>query len=249
MTDHILVEKQGAVQIIRINRAEKKNALTDAMYTAIVDGFEAGEADPEVKVQLITGSNGVFTAGNDIKEFLEASQSPEPIVRDGVSRWLQNQFDWKKPILAAVDGLAVGIGTTLLFHCDMVFASDTAKFSTPFVNLGLTPENASSALFPTVMGHQRAFEMLALGEFVDAQWALEAGFVNKVLPAADLETYALDVANKLAAKPQSAVQQAKSLLKQNNEVLREVIKKEMVIFRDCLKSDEANAALQAFLSK
>ncbi len=249
MTEHVSIEKHGTSQIIRINRPDKKNALTDAMYHGIADAFYAGEKDDQIKVHILTGTNGIFTAGNDIADFNARSQSNEERSGSGVERYLMGQFEWNKPVIAAVDGLAVGIGTTLLFHCDLVYASERAQFITPFASLGLTPENASSLVFPRVMGHQRAYELLCLGVPFSAEKAMHAGFVNEVIPADKLEAYSLEIASKLAAQPSNALKESKKLLRAGLGDIEAVIQHEMEIFNACLHSEDARNALQAFLSK
>ncbi len=250
MTEHVLVDKQNDVQIIKINRPDKKNALTDAMYHALTDAFYAGEKDDQVKVHILTGTDGIFTAGNDIADFNARSQSNEERTgTSGVERYLFGQFEWNKPVIAAVDGLAVGIGTTLLFHCDLVYASDRAQFITPFASLGLTPENASSLVFPRVMGHQRAYEMLCLAAPFSAEKAKEAGFVNEVVPADQLEAHTMGIAKRLAAQPAGALKKSKQLLRQGLGDIETIIRHEMEVFNECLHSEDARNALQAFLNK
>ncbi|MGH1351486.1 MAG: crotonase/enoyl-CoA hydratase family protein [Methyloligellaceae bacterium] len=249
MTEHVSIEKHGNTQIIRINRPDKKNALTDAMYHGITDAFYAGEEDSEIRAHILTGTDGIFTAGNDIADFNERSQSDEKRSGSGVERYLIGQFEWNKPVIAAVDGLAVGIGTTLLFHCDLVYASERAQFITPFAGLGLTPENASSLVFPRAIGHQRAYELLCLGVPFSAEKAMQAGFVNEVVSAEELEAHALKIAARLAAQPANALKESKKLLRASLGDIEAVIRHEMKVFNECLHSEDARNALQAFLSK
>lgn len=248
MTNHISVTRDGAVQVLRFDRVEKKNAITDAMYHALADALEEGERDAAVRAHLLLGKEGVFTAGNDVADFVRLAQSGEAL-NAGVGRYLAVQTRIEKPLLAAVDGLAIGIGTTLLFHCDMVFATERSQFATPFVDLGLVPENASSLLAPLLMGPQRAFEMLALGERFSAERAVECGFVNRILPVEELEPHALDIATRLAAKPPEALRLAKSLMRTNRDAIEAASKREAKIFAERLTAAETQQAFAAFLSR
>ncbi|MEM6905283.1 MAG: enoyl-CoA hydratase-related protein, partial [Pseudomonadota bacterium] len=227
---------------------EKKNAITNDMYHGLVDALEAGEADESVHVHVLFGHPGVFTAGNDVMDFVKLAQG-SGLAESGVARYLRLQPDIQKPFLAAVDGLAVGIGTTLLFHCDMVFATPGSEFMTPFVDLGLVAENASSLLAPRIMGAQRAFEMLALAERFSAERAAEAGLVNAVLPPERLEPHTMEIAARLAAKPQQALRLTKQLLKGDSAPVHEVSRREADLFAARLKSTEAQQAFLAFMSR
>lgn len=248
MTDTIQVTRAGAVQVIRFNRPDKKNAITNDMYHALVDALETGEADEAVHVHVLLGHPGVFTAGNDVGDFVKLTQLPD-FGEAGVSRYLTLQPDIAKPFLAGVDGLAVGIGTTLLMHCDMVFATDRSRFLTPFVDLGLVAENASSLVGPRIMGAQRAFELLALGEAFPAQRAYEAGIVNAIVAEDRLEAHTLEIAARLAAKPQNALRQTKALMKGDSAEIHAASKRESAMFRECLTSDEARQAFMAFMAR
>jgi enoyl-CoA hydratase/carnithine racemase len=250
MSTGIIVTCAGKVQVLRINRTEKKNALTRPMYKALSDAIESGDADPGVAVHVITGSGGMFTAGNDISDFLAAGT---PQNKDGhvdeVLRFIRLLPLIKKPLIAAVDGIAIGVGTTLLFHCDLVYATPEATFATPFLDLGLVPEAGSSLLMPRVMGYQRSFEMLVLGETFDAARGFEAGFVNAVVSAADLEATALKAARRLAGKPPAALALSRKLLRGDPAEISQRIDQEAVAFAQRLKSPEAREAFQAFLEK
>ncbi|MBY8975468.1 crotonase/enoyl-CoA hydratase family protein [Rhodobacteraceae bacterium NNCM2] len=248
MSELIEVTRDGAVQMVRFNRPEKKNAITNQMYHDLSAALEAGEADEAVHVHLLLGHPGAFTAGNDVGDFLSIAQSGS-IEDTGVARYLQLQPEIDKPLIAAVDGLAVGIGTTLLFHCDMVFATLESRFITPFVNLGLVAENASSLLAPRQMGPQRAFELLAMGEPFTAERAREAGLVNAVLPPEELEPHALATARKLANLPQQALRLTKKLLKGDTAPIHATSRREAEIFAERLTSDEARQAFVAFMSR
>lgn len=196
----IAVHRDGATQILRFNRPGKMNALTGAMYDALCDALEAGEKDTEVSVHVFRGANGVFTSGNDISDFLASSTGDQAVLKS-VLRFIRLVPQIQKPMLAGVDGPAVGIGTTLLFHCDLVFATPSARFHTPFLDLGLVPEAASSLLMPQRMGYTRAYEMLVLGKPMDAEAMLRAGLLNAIVPPEELEERVIGAATSLAKKP------------------------------------------------
>lgn len=243
----IEIERADEVQVIRINRPEKKNALTDAMYVSMVEALEAGDEMDAVAVHMFAGAGGAFTAGNDIAEFMAFAEGGA--LGDGVVRFLRALPKVQKPLVAAVDGLAIGIGTTVLFHCDMVFASPQAVFKTPFLNLGLVPEAGSSLLAPRIMGHARAFELLCAGLAFSAEDALRAGIVNQIVPAAELEERALGLCEGLAAKPRRAMALARGLLHGERADVQERIETEIAAFGERLRSEEARAAFSAFLNR
>ncbi len=236
------------IQIIRLMRVEKKNALTSVMYAGMADALAAGDANPDVAAHLFVGSQGVFCAGSDIAEFLMRARGQsglsEPIIR-----FIRALPTTRKPMIAAVDGLAIGIGTTMLLHCDLVYASQTATLRTPFLDLGILPEAGSSLLMPRRMGHARAFEMLALGSVFSAERAREAGLVNAVVPAGELEATALDAGRRLAAKPPEALALARRLMRGDPAEIVKQIDLEVEEFRQRLVSPEAREAFQAFLEK
>jgi enoyl-CoA hydratase/carnithine racemase len=247
MTDAIRSERSGGVQIVRLNRPEKKNALTSAMYAALADALEAGERDEAMRVHLIAGAPGAFSAGNDIGDFLafaEAGELGAPILR-----FLRTVAGLDKPLVAAVDGLAIGIGTTLLLHCDLVYCTPGSTFRTPFLDLGLVPEAASSLLAPRLMGHARAFELLCLGAPFDAERALAAGLVNAVVDADRVEDAARDAAEALANKPVEALRAARRLLKREPQEVLHRIDEEAALFSERLRSKEAQAAFAAFMDR
>ncbi|MFM9943574.1 MAG: crotonase/enoyl-CoA hydratase family protein [Hyphomicrobiaceae bacterium] len=248
MSSEVIVTRDGGVQAVRINRPEKKNALTRAMYDAMTSALTEADANPDVAVHLLLGSGGVFTAGNDISDF--AKRATDLNARGGASSLISTLPTLQKPIVAAVDGLAIGVGVTMLFHCDIVYASPTASFRTPFLDLGLVMEAGSSLMAPRIMGHQKAFELLCLGEAYTPEMAMAAGFVNRIVPAAALEAEAMKVAQRLAAKPPKALAAARKLLKgvTPDEAL-ERIKQEGVVFAALMQSDEAKEAFAAFLEK
>lgn len=209
MTD-ILIDTTAGVRTITFNRLDKKNSLTQAMYAAMADALEQGADDAAVRVVVIQGDITVFSAGNDIGDFL----NQKPATHESpVFRFLRAIASFPKPIVAAVCGPAVGIGTTLLFHCDLVYAGDNAAFAMPFANLGLCPEAASSLLVPQMMGYHRAAEALLLGEPFMAEAALEVGLVNRILPPTEANAVAQAQARKLAAKPQASLIETKRLMK------------------------------------
>jgi enoyl-CoA hydratase/carnithine racemase len=245
--DHILVERQGAIQRIRMNRPEKKNALTMAMYTAFAEAIRAADGDAGVRVMLIEGAGDAFTAGNDLQDFLaHAPQGgPRPVLD-----FLQVFSHAAKPIVAAVHGVAVGVGTTMLAHCDLVYAAEGARFSMPFVNLGLCPENASSFLLPSICGYQRAAELLMFGEPFDAAKAREVGLVNAVVPLAELGATATAAAQKLAGKPPASLRLTKRLLRRAwLPEIEAALAEESKAFAERLSSPEAKEAFTAFFEK
>ena len=197
MNEFVLTEQDQGVLIIRLNRAEKKNALTGAMYTVMADAIEQAQQDTGIKVLLYRGSEGVFTAGNDLHDFLE---NPPAGPDSPVNRFIANMAATDVPIVAAVDGVAVGIGTTMLLHFDQVFATRNARFSLPFINLALVPEAGSSMLLVEACGYRKAAELLMLGEPFTAQQALEYGIVSQLCEPDELMGRALEAAHKLAAQ-------------------------------------------------
>ncbi len=244
---HILVERQGAIQRIRMNRPEKKNALTAAMYTAFAEAILAAESDSGVRVMLIEGAGDAFTAGNDLQDFLA---NPPHAGNRSVFDFLQVFSHAAKPIVAAVHGVAVGVGTTMLAHCDLVYAAEGTRFSMPFVNLGLCPENASSFLLPAILGYQRAAELLMLGEPFDAAKAREIGLVNAVVPPAELVAVATAAAQKLAAKPPASLRLTKQLMRRAwMPEIEAALAEESKAFAERLASPEAKEAFTAFLEK
>lgn len=246
--DDVEVCAGEGMNIIRLVRPAKKNAVSTAMYRAICEGLEAGERDGDVRVHVLLGSDGVFSAGNDLADFLAQGGVTGQGFDDGL-RFLRLLPMLKKPIVAGVDGLAVGVGTTVLFHCDLVYASARSTFLTPFVDLGLVPEAGSSLLAPQRLGYARAFELLVLGEPFSADRMLTAGLVNAVVDEGEVERVTLDAARRLAAKPAAAVASSRSLLRGELVPLGERIEAEVRLFKERLSSAEAQAAFTAFLHK
>ena len=245
--DHIITENRDGILRIEINRPDKKNALTSAMYQAMADGIKAAEADSGVRVILIHGKPDLFTAGNDLQDFLD---NPPRDDNRPVFQFLYGISQAQKPIVAAVAGVAVGIGTTMLLHCDLVYAATNARLQLPFVNLGLVPEAGSSLMLPALIGYQRAAELLLLGEPFTAQQAKEIGLVTEVLPEDQLFDTAMAQAKKLAGKPAASLRLTKRLMKQGQaEAVAQRIKLESDHFGERLASPEAKEAFSAFLEK
>lgn len=249
MTDAIRVETAEQIRTIRFNRPDKKNAITRPMYTAMAQALESANGDADVRVVVITGSEGVFTAGNDLIDFMEAP----PHIGGGdtppVERFMRALMDCEKPVIAAVDGLAIGIGTTLLLHCDLAYASDRAVFKTPFVDLALAPEYGSSQILPGMVGRVVASELLLLGERWDAAKAMSRHLVADVFPAGQLEDEVMNRARALAAKAPSAVRAAKQLMTLPEEDIIARIEREGGIFAELLRTDEFKEAVTAFMER
>ncbi|MGD8578401.1 MAG: enoyl-CoA hydratase [Lysobacterales bacterium] len=239
-------ELERGVLTVRLNRPEKKNALTGEMYTALADAIDRGARDRAVRVLLVTGTAGVFTAGNDIADFLTP---PDPGEERPVNRFLLALARTEVPLVAAVDGMAVGVGTTMLLHFDQVFATERARFSLPFINLGLVPEAGSSMLLVETCGYRKAAELLMLGESFSAQEAQRYGIVNRLYSEASLLGEATAAARALAAKPRSALRATKRLMRRPSEPLETRIHEESLKFFEALQSPEAREALKAFLEK
>ncbi|RZL86455.1 MAG: enoyl-CoA hydratase [Variovorax sp.] len=251
MTD-ILVHTEAGVMTLTFNRVERKNSITGAMYDALSDALESAAGDTDVRTVLIQGDPTIFSAGNDIGDFMKAAAAPAaPSEADSPAiRFLRTIAAFPKPVVASVCGPAVGIGTTLLFHCDLVYAGDNAAFSMPFVNLGLVPEAASSLLAPQMFGYHRAAEALLLGEPFMAEAALEVGLVNRVVPPTECNGIAQTQARKLAAKPLSALMETKRLMKLSQQaVVQERIGVESVSFGNAMRSPAAKEAFTAFMEK
>jgi len=243
----ILTHVEAGVMTITLNRPERKNSITSAMYGAMADALHGAAGDAAVRVVVLQGHETIFSAGNDIGDFL----NKPPAGRDSpVFRFLRAIATFPKPLVAAVCGPAVGVGTTMLFHCDLVYAGDNAAFSMPFVNLGLCPEAASSLLVPRMLGYHRAAEALLLGEPFMAEAALEVGLVNRVLPPTETNSVAQSIARKLAAKPISSLIETKRLMKQGqqDQVLAQM-DEEGASFARMLGEPAAKEAFGAFMEK
>ncbi len=245
MADHVEVQVQDRILTVRMNRPEKKNALTRQMYVAMTAALHQADADSAVRAILIIGSADCFTAGNDLQDFANASPG-EPAV---ALEYLKALAATAKPVLAAVAGPAVGIGTTMLLHCDLTYAAPSARFQLPFVNLGLCPEAGSSLILPELVGHHRAAELLFFGEPFSAGLAHQLGIVNQVLPEKELLPAAIAKAQQLAQKPPSALRTTKALLKRNNPAIIDAIDSESEKFAALLQGPEAKEAFAAFLQR
>jgi enoyl-CoA hydratase/carnithine racemase len=243
----VLTSRAGPVLAIELNRPQRRNAITAHMYTLLADAFEQAEQDAAVRVLLIHGQEEAFTAGNDIDDFMRSPPGGEDTP---VFRFLRVMSGAAKPIVAAVNGHAVGIGTTMLLHCDLVYAGDNARFQLPFTGLGLVPEFASSYLLPLAAGHRRAAELLLLGEPFGAETAREAGLVTGVLPAAETLARAHDAARRLAALPGKSVRLTKELMKSaHRDAVQSQLRAEGAHFRAMLREPAAREALAAFMEK
>ncbi len=244
---HIQRILSGGILTLRINRPDKKNALNLAMYQSLADGLKEADGDDSVRVILIRGGADCFTSGNDLADFLTA---PPTGPESPVMQFLFAISETRKPLVAAVNGLAVGVGVTMLLHCDLVYAGSSATFQMPFVNLGLCPEAGSSLLLPHIMGHQRAAELLLLGETFSAEKAYHLGIVTEVCSDDSVLVTAEKRAAQLVKQPASALRLTKSLLKRDYAIpLRETIAEEGAEFMARLKSPEAAEALQAFMER
>lgn len=247
MSEHVVVERRGAVHAIRMNRPDKKNAITRAMYATMAAALSGGDADPQVRVHVVLGVPGAFSSGNDLTDFLAVAQGGE----GGTEVWdfLLALAGSQKPIVSGADGIAVGIGTTIHLHCDLTFATPRTAFHTPFVDLGLVPEAGSSLLAPALLGRQRAFALLALGEPLPAGQALAAGMIHRVVAEAELEAEVFKAAEAVAAKPPEALKIARDLMRGDRQPLIDRISQEGAHFRERLKSDEARNAFMAFMAR
>jgi len=247
MTQDVLTHTEAGVMTITFNRVDKKNSITADMYGAMADALQAAAADAAVRVVVFQGHETIFSAGNDIGDFL----NKPPAGKDSpVFRFLHGIAAFPKPLVAAVCGPAVGVGTTLLFHCDLVYAGDNAAFSMPFVNLGLCPEAASSLLVPQMLGYHRAAEALLMGEPFMAEAALEVGLVNRVLPPTEANNYAQAQARKLAAKPITALVETKRLMKKGQATLvAQQMAEEGASFGRMLGEPAAKEAFTAFMER
>jgi enoyl-CoA hydratase/carnithine racemase len=241
----------NGVTTIEIARPEKKNALTIAMYQAMAEAINAAREDASVRALLITGQPGIFTSGNDIEDFMQRAPAKVGGVLDSpVFHFMHALIDCDKPVVAAVTGAAIGIGTTLLLHCDFVYVSDEARLAMPFVALGLVPEFASSVLVPQLMGHRRAAEKLLLGDPFTPEQAVECGIASAVLPAAEVLAHARRIAERFNQLPPGAVREAKQLMRApQREELLQAIGRENEVFGRRLRSPEAMEAFQAFFQK
>ncbi len=235
MTDYVRREIADGIMTLTISRPDKKNALSNAMYSALSDGLELAEQDSSVGVVLFQGDGDSFTAGNDLADF-SAEANDKSAGESQAARFIGNLARATVPLVAAVQGNAVGVGTTMLLHCDLVYLADNAKLITPFVNLALVPEASSSWLLPARIGHARAYAMFALGEPMDASSALACGLANAVVPLSELRT------------PAGSLKQTKALMRETDRIVAQIAR-ESALFRDRLQSGEAREAFAAFAEK
>jgi enoyl-CoA hydratase/carnithine racemase len=248
MSEHVTVKDSGPVRTVRMSRPEKRNALTAAMYETMASALENANGHPDIRCVVIAGGPGAFSAGNDLAEFAQAATTGEGL-GSPVIQFLHALALSERPLVAAVQGLAVGVGTTMLLHCDHVVAGTDARFSTPFVGLGLVPEAASSLLAPRLMGHRRAFELLVMGRPLDAVAAQACGLINAVVPPGDVEAEAMKAARHIAALPAEAVAASRRLMRGPPDETVARIDEEVRLFRERLQSAEAHKAFDAFLNR
>ncbi|NWE20627.1 enoyl-CoA hydratase-related protein [Pseudomonas sp. P7548] len=248
MTDAILQQRERGLLTLQLNRPDKKNALTRAMYTQLAEALEGADADADIRCVLIQGSSECFTAGNDVGDFLE---QPPSDLDSPPFHFMKSLLNCRKPVIAAVAGVAVGIGTTLLLHCDLVYISRDARLRMPFVNLGLCPEFGSSLILPRLLGHAKAAELLLLGEGFTGEQAAAWGIATEALGSGDAALVkAREMAERFETLAPGAVQVTKQLMKSvDRELLRQVIEEEGALFTQRLKSPEAIEALSAFITK
>lgn len=247
MSEHIILERRGAVQTIRMNRPDKKNAITRDMYAEMAAALGGGDADPAIRVHVFLGVPGAFSSGNDLADFMAVAMGGD----SGTEVWdfLLALATTQKPIVSGVDGIAVGIGTTINLHCDLTFATPRTIFRTPFVDLGLVPEAGSSLLAPAILGRQNAFALLGMGEGFSAERARETGLIYAVVEQERLEAETMAAAEAIAAKPPEALKIARDLMRGSREDVVARIKEEGAHFQTRLKSDEAKAAFVAFTGR
>jgi enoyl-CoA hydratase/carnithine racemase len=246
MTAEIVVTDEDGIRIVRMNRPDKKNALTQPMYAEMTRALREAETSEAIRCMVLTGGPGAFCAGSDISDFQKRAEGGlKPITVDFLHALVRNP----KPLLAAVDGLAIGIGTTMLLHCDYVVATSAATFATPFTRLGLIPEAASSLLGPMRMGHARAFALLVMGRSMSADEAKAAGLINVVVDADALEKAVLQAAREVASLPAGAVALARKLMRGDLDELSRRVDTEAMHFKERLQSDEARAAFATFLAR
>ena len=248
-SEHILVDADasGRVRHLRMHRPERKNALTLAMYDALATALDDAEADDQIRVITLRGGDGCFTAGNDIGDFARAAAGGD---LTQTFRFLRAIAAAEKPIVAGVDGLAIGVGTTMLLHCDLVYASERARFRTPFVDLGLVPEAGSSLLLPALLGPQRADAMVLLGDDLDAASARDAGLVNALCTPGELDARVEDAAQRLAGRAPAALRASKALLRRaSRAAIEEAMREEGRVFLERLRSPEVAEAISAFMAR
>ena len=246
MSDEILIKQDGPVLELRFNRPDKKNAITSAMYAQLADALAAAAKDDGVHAVTLGGEGGIFTAGNDLKDFQQSRPDGAELP---VHRFLSTISSFPKVIIAGISGQAVGVGTTMLLHCDLIVASPAASFSLPFVDLGLVPEAASSLLLPALIGRHLTAKHLILGDPIDAATALQYGLVTELVAEAELDDHVRRLARRIAAKPPAAVRLTKQLLQHDPAAVRDRMAREGALFAERLRSAEAAEAFTAFFEK
>lgn len=248
VADRIVTSIANGVMTIRMNRPDKKNALTGDMYSRMSAALDEANSNDDVNAILILGSKGAFSSGNDIGDFMQVALSGN---REDMSvfGFLERIIQAPKPLIAGVDGLAIGIGTTMLMHCDYVVASDTSLFKTPFVDLGLVPEAGSSLIGPEMMGYHKAFALLGMGESFSSEDAKDAGFVTKITASDELEMMATQAAQNIASKPQQALKLSRDMLRGDRSDILKRMREEAILFGERLESEEAKQAFMAFMQK
>jgi len=250
MTGHIIVTDEGATRTIVMRRPEKKNALTPEMFLAMSEAINSAQSNPDIRCLILTGRSGVFTAGDDVEDFVaEAATKREEARPRNALAFVRSLITNKKPIIAAVDGVAVGMGVTMVLHCDYVIASNTASFMSPFIQYGLVPEGASSLLLPLMAGHQRAFSLLVMGRTMSAVEAREAGFVNEVVAAGHAMIEAQKVAREIGELPPEAVAISRKLLKLPTEDLLRRMEEEEHLFSERIHAPTVLAAVKGFMQR
>ncbi len=244
----IAIEQHEHILTLTINRPDKKNALTRDMYLSLANAINYAGHDEDARVIIIKGTDGVFTAGNDMHDFIAATSQTDAEINE-TEQFMRALMECELPIIAQVEGLAIGIGATLLLHCDFVYCSRNTILKTPFINLGLVPEYASSYIMPRLMGHVKASEWLLLGESVTAESAKDMGMVNEVLETEALKAKVTQTAQKLADLPQTALRQSKRLMKSNTIAVKEHMYAELKIFIAAMQSEDAKQAFDAFVQR
>lgn len=244
MSEYVLVERHDHILRVQLNRPQKKNALLGEMYEALIEAFKQADSDDAIHVIYLTGSGDSFSAGNDLRSFIEDPEST------AAARFIKTISITETPIVASVNGLAVGVGVTMLLHCDLVYAVSSAVFNFAFIDLGAVPEAASSYLMPRLVGQRRSAELLMLGDKFDAHTAHDIGLINAVLDADDLEKVAWEKAQRLASKPPIALRKTKMLLKRGTaQTVAETIDYELEVFAERIQSEEAQSIMQAFFNR
>jgi enoyl-CoA hydratase/carnithine racemase len=245
-TPHVKIDRAGPVLCVTFDRPEKKNALNGAMYFAATKALQSANADSSIGAVLFAGTAGIFTAGNDLADFLDADSASGDLP---AFTFIKALASCETPLIAAIEGIAIGIGATMMLHCDLVYVAPESLFRLPFVDLGLVPEAASSLLLPRRIGMAKAAELLLMGEAFGAEDAVRLGLANSIVPVSELRNFALETARRLAAKPRAALAATRHLMRGDKGEILARIEEEARLFAVALRSDEARAAFKTFLSK